>query len=275
MKINYFGVLLLVGALSSCSNAEQKENITKTTNTMSIQFTDDHGNKISKSELANATGNFNYEIYGIENVSELAKSLHAQARQFGQSGDYANAISKLEQAHKEAPNWPYPLYDLAFTYLLQDDYENALKYYQLTDNVAPKGFYTSKTALYTLEKEKSGEFQKGLYKTYLSLEWMESQAEKNQMIQLLVEKIPNFAPAWKDYSNLLENDERLAAINKGLEQHPDAETKGMLLINKALVTNESGDSTIATGILTNLIFNPNATNGNIELAKFVLNSISE
>ncbi|WP_282149266.1 tetratricopeptide repeat protein [Algibacter lectus] len=275
MKNKIVGILIALGLVSSCKNEAKTENNSESDNNVEIEFTDNNGNKISKEELKNSTGIFNYEIYGIEGVSDLAKSLHSQARQYGQSGNYQKAIKNLEQANKEAPNWAYPLYDLAYTYLLQDDYENALKYYQLTDKVAPKGFYTSKTALYTLEREKARELQKGLYKSYLSLEWIDNQTEKNEMINLLVQKSPSFAPAWKDYSSLLEGKQRLNAIEKGLEQNPDMETKGMLLINKALVINEDGNNKKASEILTNVIFDKNSTFGNIEMAKFVLNNISE
>lgn len=266
---------MTLGLLSSCKNEAKIENKSESDNNMKIEFTDSNGNKISKEELENSTGTFNYEIYGIEGVSDLAKSLHNQARQFGQTGDYKNAIEKLTQANKEAPNWPYPLYDLAYTYLLQDDYENALKYYQLTDKIAPKGFYTSKTALHTLEREKTGDLQKGLYKSYLYIEWIDNQTDKSEMIKLLVEKFPSFAPAWKEYSSLLDGQERLKAIEKGLEQNPDMETKGMLLINKALALNENGELENATKILTSVIFDTNSTYGNIEMAKFALNNISQ
>ncbi|WP_055436623.1 tetratricopeptide repeat protein [Lacinutrix algicola] len=275
MKNKIIGILITLGLLSSCKNRVENENKSESDNNVRIEFTDEQGNKISKEDLENSTGTFNYEIYGIEGVSDLAKSLHSQARQFGQTGNYQKAIENLEQANKEAPNWAYPLYDLAYTYLLQDDYDNALKYYKLTDEVAPKGFYTSKTALHTLEKENAGSLQKGLYKSYLSLEWIDNQTEKQEMIKLLVEKFPSFAPAWKDYSSLLEGQERLNAIEKGLEKNPDIETKGMLLINKALVINENGDYKKASEILTNVIFDTNSTFGNIEMAKFILNNISE
>lgn len=273
MRNKVIGILIALGLISSCKNGEKKDTNSESNNTMRIEFTDDKGNKISKEELANATGTYNYAVYGIEEVSELAKSLHNQARMFGQKGEYQNAIQKLEQANKEAPNWAYPLYDLAYTYLLQDDYENALKYYQLTDKVAPNGFYTSKTALHTLEREKAGDLKQGLYKSYLSLEWIDNQAEKKEMIKLLVDNFPSFAPAWKDYSSLLENEERLSAIEKGLEQNPDIQTKGSLLINKALVISENGELQNASKILTQVIFDSNSTFGNVEMAKFVLNDI--
>ncbi|MFD2907408.1 tetratricopeptide repeat protein [Flavobacterium ardleyense] len=275
MKNKIIGILIKIGLLSSCKNEFKNENKSESDNNVKIEFTDKQWNKILKEDLENSSGIFNYEIYGIEGVSDLAKSLHSQARQYGQSGNYQKAIENFEQANKEAPNWAYPLYDLAYTYLLQDDYDNALKYYQLTDKVAPKGFYTSKIALHTLERENAGDLQKGLYKSYVSLEWIDNQAEKTEMIKLLVEKFPSFAPAWKDYSSLLEGNERLNAIEKGLEQNADMETKGMLRINKALVINENGYYKKASEILTEVIFDKNSTFGNIEMAKLVLNNISK
>ena len=95
------------------------------------------------------------------------------------------------------------------------------------------------------------------------------------MIELLIDKVPSFAPAWKDYSTLLEGKERLIAIEKGLEQNSDIETKGTLLINKALVMSQNGNFKEASELLTNVIFDTNSTFGNIEMAKFVLNNITE
>ena len=240
MRTLLIALFTILGLVSSC-NKHEKQNLNLKTEKMTIKFTDSKGNAISKEELSKATGTFNYEIYGIENVSDQAKLLHNVARQLGQSGKYTEAIEKLREAHKVAPKWPYPVYDMAYTYLLQGDFDNALRYYKLTDELAPRGFYTSKTALHTLEKEKTGEFQKGLYKSYLSLEWIQDIQEKKEIVQLLVNKFPTFAPAWKDYSSFLEGKERLEAIDKGLTANPDSETKGMLLINKALTINNDGD----------------------------------
>lgn len=139
----------------------------------SIVFTDSSGKQISKEELSKSTGKFDFQIYGAEGVPEIAKQLHNQARTFGQMGDHSKAIETLLKAHELAPKWPYPLYDLAYTYLIQDDSENALKYYRLTDELAPRGFFTSKTALFTLEKEKKGEYPSGIYQLYMSLEWID------------------------------------------------------------------------------------------------------
>ncbi len=268
------GIVIFILILNSCKNNSQETTKSQMDSDAKIEFIDSLGNKISKKELEKSTGSFNYEIIGIDNVSKLAKSLHNEARQYGQTGNYEKAIETLNLANKEAPNWPYPLYDLAYTYLLKDDFENALKYYRLTDSLAPKGFYTSKTALHTLEREKKGELKEGLYKMFLSLEWINNPDEKMEMTKLLVSNFPSFAPGWKEYSNLLEGAERIKAIEKGLDLDSDIETTGMLLINKALMVDQGGDKEKATEILTKVIFDTNSTYGNIEMAKFVLNSIA-
>ncbi|WP_442265152.1 tetratricopeptide repeat protein [Tenacibaculum sp. ZS6-P6] len=240
-----------------------------------IKFTDQQGNEISKEELSQATGRYNYAIYSIDKSSDKAKELHQKAREYGQKGDYTEAVSHLEEAIQDSPEWAYPYYDLAYTYLLNDDFENALKYYELTDKVAPNGFFTSKTAVDVLRKEKTGVFTEGLYKNYIALEWIDNPQEKAQMLKLLVDNFPSLAPAWKDYSNFLEGEERLQAIEKGLNENPDIETEGVLTINKALVLNLNGQFEEAKELLMQVIFNSKSTFGNQELAKLVLNSISE
>ncbi len=275
VQFKLVGLLLGLLIIGSCKTNNQKLSESSMDNNAKIEFSDSLGNKISKEDLAKSTGTFNYEILGIDDVPEAAVLLHRQARQYGQEGDYEKAIEALNHAHEQAPDWPYPVYDLAYTYLLKDDYENAIKYYRLTDSLAPRGFYTSKTALHTLEKELKGEFVPGLYRMFLSLEWMDDPKEKLEMTKILVSKFPTFAPGWKEYSNLLEGEERNKAIDKGLELDSDAQTKGTFLINKALMMNQDGNQEEAVNILTSLIFDPNTTFGNIEMAKFVLNDIVE
>ncbi len=88
------------------------------------------------------------------------------------------AIEKLKKANELAPNWAYPVYDLAYTYLLMQDFPNALKYYARTDNRKPRGFFTAKTAHWSLKKEKEGAFQEGLYFNYMQIEWVNTDEEK-------------------------------------------------------------------------------------------------
>src|ERR1019366_8272650 len=88
-----------------------------------------------------------------------AESLHQRARLAGESGDYRKAITLLEQACNLAPEWPYPVYDMAFTYLLMKDTENARKYYRKTVDLSPRGFFSAITAIDTLDREKRGTCQ--------------------------------------------------------------------------------------------------------------------
>ena len=241
-----------------------------------LSFSDKNGNEITAEELSQSTGRYRYEMIGANDASEQAMILHNEARQVGQSGDYDQAIEKLLSAHAASPNWPYPLYDLAFTYLLKDDFENALKYYQMTDALAPNGFFTSKTAVFTLEKEQEGVFDKGLYRNYMSLEWVQDPKQKAEFLETLVSKFPTYAPLWKDYANTLDGQERINALEKGLELDCDIETEGSLKVNKALAIDYiNNDKEGAINILLEVIFIKASTSGNVELAKFVLNNIGQ
>jgi len=92
----------------------------------------------------------------------------------------------------------------------------------------------------------------------------------------ITEKVPDFAPAWEALANLLyDYEDRLKAIEQGLSKNPDADTKGILEINKAIILNENGKKEEAKQLLANLIFSPEVTMANKESAKFTLQSISE
>ncbi|WP_326984058.1 hypothetical protein VUJ46_05805 [Chryseobacterium sp. MYb264] len=258
--------------LFACQQSSDKTNPFQN----DIVFKDKYGNTISKSELQNTTGKVKYEIMRNQNIDATAKKLHNEARELGQSGKYYLSIKKLEQAIKIQPDWAYPIYDLAYTYLLKGDFENALKFYKKTNELEPKGFFTAKTALYTLEGEQSGKFPKGLYMAYMQIEWTDDANKKLEIAKTLTEKVPDFAPAWKELANLLnDNTEKLNSIEQGLSKNPDADTKGILEINKAIILSNSGKIEEAKNILGGIISSPYSTISNIELAKFTLKSVSE
>lgn len=272
MKITKYLLALTLLVLISCQNnskeSKPKEDV--------IVFKDKLGNTISKKELSNITGQVNYKIMNNQDIDLNAKKLHNEARQLGQTGKYDLSIAKLEQAMKIQPKWAYPTYDLAYTYLLKGDLDNALKFYKKTDELEPKGFFTTKTALYTLEGEKSRKFPKGLYAAYMQIEWTDDSNKKFEIAKTITEKFPDFAPAWKELAMLInDKTEKLKAIEQGLSKNPDAETKGILEINKAVLINQNGKNEEARQILGNLIFSPDATTSNIELAKFTLKSITQ
>jgi len=127
------------------------------------------GRTLTLDELRGITGTIRYEVVCKFNVPAEPKSLHQQARLAGQSGDYKKAIGLLEQASNLAPQWPYPVYDTAFTHLLIKDTESARKYYRKTVDLSPRGFFAAITAIDTLDREKRGDLPAGTYVAYLSL----------------------------------------------------------------------------------------------------------
>jgi tetratricopeptide (TPR) repeat protein len=265
-----FGLTLLT--FSACQTNTKQANDEQN----DLVFKDSLGHSLSKTDLANTTGQVNYEIMANQNIDPKAQTLHQEARELGQTGKYDLSIAKLEEAIKIQPTWAYPTYDLGYTYLLKGDFDNALKFYKKTDELEPKGFFTAKTALYSLEGEKSGKFPKGLYTAYMQIEWTDDNNKKLEIAKTITQKVPDFAPAWKELANLLDDKTaRLNAIEQGLSKKPDAETKGILLINKAVILDNDGKKEEAKKLLGNLIFSSDITTGNLELAKFTLKSLSD
>ena len=156
------------------------------------------------------------------------------------------------------------------------DFTKARECYEKTVQMSPRGFFTALTALDTLNREANGELPNGTYAAYVALEWMADPKERAEAVTAMVERVPTFAPAWKEYALQCEDlSESLAAIEKGLAAKPDAETKGMLLINKALTLNDHGDNEAAVQILGSLALDPDTTFSNEHLAKQMLATITQ
>lgn len=224
-----------------------------------IIFKDKAGRVLTRSDLKGISGTIDWEIRSGNPVPQEAIKLHEMGRAAGQTGDYEAALSLFQEASDFAPGWPYPVYDAAFTYLLQQDFKKAYELYKRVDAMAPRGFFTAKVAVDVLGKELRGELPPGLYLHYVTLEWESDSKKKYQAITELTEKIPQFAPAWKEKANL-ESDERkrLEAIEKGLGADPDPETKGFLLINKAIVLANARKKEEAIKILGELALDPSS-----------------
>ena len=267
----------------------RRDTPNETKDAPTIIFTLPDGRRITMEELQGLTGSVNfregkllevtgkvrYEFIGKGSVPAAAEALHQQARQAGGRGDYKTAIALLVQASDLAPAWPYPVYDRAFTHLLMEDFEGARTYYRMTLELSPRGFFTAITALDTLTREQNGDLPSGTYLAYVSLEWMQDEAEKENAVRELVNQIPQFAPAWKAFASLCDDDdERLSAIEKGLAAHPDAETKGMLEINRALILNLKGDRAAAVQLLGELALDPRSTFGTEHSAKAALSILT-
>lgn len=233
-------------------------------------FRDGEGRELTEEDLAGTTGRVRWEIVGDSAVSAEARLLHQQGREAGRRGEYEPALTLLGQAQTLAPQWPHPLYDAAFTVLLQGDAARAEELYSQVDRLAPRGFFTCKTTLDMLRRERCGELFDGFSRAFIQLEWMGSPEQKRGLLQGIVARYPAFPPAWKELSSLLTDPgERMAALEQGLAGDPDPETRGILLINKALLLRD-GDRAAAVAVLGSLALDPDSTLSTEALAKHTL-----
>lgn len=240
-----------------------------------VVFKDRSGRVLTKQDLLGATGKVNWEIASRKPVPNAARELHELGRRAGQQGKSDAALEYFSRASKAAPEWPYPIYDAAFTYLSQQQYSKALDLYRQVDQLAPRGFFTSKTAVHSLQREKEGKIPKGTYFAYLSLEWIEPE-KRSKLIQALVDQVPSFAPGWKARAQTEQDlNKRLAHLERGLAANPDAETKGFLLLNKAAALQEQGKSGEAKAILGSLAVDPASPLDIEALAKYTLANLFE
>ncbi len=247
---------------------------TKRDESVRVQYATPNGEKTSEVKDLKE-GPVAYQVSGGQRVPPRADQLHRAARAKGESGDYAAALTLLRQASEIAPVWPYPYYDMAFTYLLQGDMTNALLKYREVDRLEPKGFFTAKTALWTLEREDKGVFPKGTYLAYVSLEWSEPD-KKRDLIERMITNVPVFAPAWKERALLVKaTDQRLAFIEKALSLDPDPETYGICILNKAALLNSSGKATEAKQMVEELARSDSSTLGTKALAKETLKAFTK
>lgn len=268
----YIALIIVATNLTACDNKD-RSTVSSEGKPMNsrLLYRDAAGRELNTKDLEGVTGKVRWEIIAGSEIPPEASRLHDEARAAGGRGDYTRALDLLERAHRLAPDWPYPIYDAAFTYLLQGDFAKAEERYAEVDRMAPRGFFTAKTSLDCLRRERAGAIPTGFCQAFASLEWMEDKAQKRGVLEGIVAKFPEFPAAWKELSNLLPDDEaRLRAIDRGLACEPDGETKGMLLINKALILDRRGDRDGAVKILGELALDPQSTLATEALAKATL-----
>jgi tetratricopeptide (TPR) repeat protein len=240
-----------------------------------IVFRAQDGRTLTRSDLKDASGTFSWEIVGSQGVPGEAKAQHAAGRRAGSSGRSDEALILFEKAAQLAPQWPYPVYDAAFTYLLKGDDKRALDWYGRTVKLAPNGFFTALTAVHYLQLEAEEKIPRGTYLDYLSLEWEESRQLKKERLEALTKAVPAFAPAWKDLAALLEDPKsRLSALENGLKADPDPETRGVLLVDKALLLARSDRKAEGIAILGNLATQANQPGDVQQLALFALKNVT-
>lgn len=261
--------LVLLGCIEEPGNSTMAD-----LNTPKLVFRRPDGKEITATDLATEE-RARWELTDEPGVPVSARELHARARQAGERGDFDSALKDLAEANRLAPKWPYPVYDMAWTYLLKGDQEKAEEYYAKVLQLSPRGFFTAITAADCLRREREGELPKGLYKSLVALEWMSDDEERRMLLKGIVDKFPSFAPAWSQLGDLTEDDGgRLTILNKGLAASPDVETKAMLLINKALLFSRQGKKDEAVTILEALALDPGSPIGVEHLARFALSQLA-
>ncbi|GLW70567.1 hypothetical protein Kpho02_28660 [Kitasatospora phosalacinea] len=235
-----------------------------------IVYRDAQGRVLTEEDLRAVTGRVRWELVGDEAVPAEARRLHREGREAGGRGAYESALALLEQAWTLAPQWPYPVYDAAFTVLLQGAPVRAEELYARVDRLAPRGFFTCKTTLDVLRRELRGELFDGFSRAFVQLEWVEDPAAKRAALHSITTRFPGFPPAWNQLSQLLtDHAERAAAVERGLAGDPDPETRGALLINRALLLKRT-DPAATLAALGLLALDPDSTLGTETGAKVVL-----
>lgn len=257
-------VLLLLLALATSSACGKGRS------SHELVFADDAGRRLTRKDLIGVTGTVQWAIIGRDGVPEEAMRLHEQGRAAGAAGDHVRALALFEQARKLAPAWPYPAYDAAYTYLLQGDTARAEAGYTEVDRLAPRGFFTNKTTLDCLRRERAGTLPADFCRAFAMTEWL-APDERKSALRALTERAPDFGAAWHELSEALVDDEpaRAHAIDQGLAASSDPESRGMLLVNKALLLQEK-DRTTAIRMLGELAVDPSSTLGTEHVAKATL-----
>lgn len=239
-----------------------------------VIYADDSGNVLRMSDLESSSEFASYDDLSYQNLSPSASHLIMQANEHRNKDHLSEAIQLYEEAIREAPEAPLPVYNLAQTYLNMGEIEQAQYYYELADRLSPKGFYDTKTALYTLKAEQEGDLIPGTYLSYQQIEWAASREQQVTIARDLVNHQVHFAPGWKVLANLLTDlDERQEAIVEGLSYPSDIDTYGNLMVNQALLWDMQGKHQEAIELLGELIFDPNMTVGIQNIAKFALGNI--
>jgi tetratricopeptide (TPR) repeat protein len=232
----------------------------------------------------NEDGTFNIEIAGrVELMTVLRSEVSADGTVKREEYDEEEIIqpsnwigvTPAEVSFDDARQWPDVFKQISLdgrSFTWTDFYEtfSSLGYSSAPDMVRPlwdQGCHK----LFKVSEMEAESLVLNEAMAYLSLERQSDPVKKLAMVRYLVDQYPKFAPGWQELANLLESDpDRLAAIESGLAAEPDAETRGMLLINKALILDRQGHHDEAVKLLGQLAIDPKSTVGTEQLAKATL-----
>lgn len=253
---------------SGCSDNEQGPPKPEARGTR-VVFKDAKGRQLTERDLEGSAGEFRWEVVdAVNDIPREASDYYEQGRQAGSSGKFEVALDLFQKARTRAPKWAAPVYESAWTYLLMNDFEKAEENYALVDRMEPRGFMTTKTALDSLRREREGTLPRGMYRSFVHLEWVEDKSESRRLLEGILRKFPGFPAAWLSLAGLLvDAEERLTAVEKGLACAPDVQTRGMLLLNKAFVLRDQGNRQGAIEILGTLALDPSSPPDVVHFAK--------
>jgi len=216
---------------------------------ITVVFTDSEGRTPSPEELPRARRTIRWGIRFDGRINPEAERLHEEGRAAGAKGEFDRAIALLTQASELNPDWPYPIYDRAFSHLLKQEFELARVDYRKVLELSPKGFFMAAQTLDMLEREAAGEFPEGLSIGLATLPDMPEE-QRRSIADQLVQKFPSCPAGWQAHANFVNDSApRLEAIDHGLAARPDPDTRGFLLVNKALVLANLGKVDPAVEIL--------------------------
>ena len=281
--ITHMRPFAMIALLLACSSKESERQPnppapappTANTPDSKIVFRDSSGRVLTKDDLKDVTGRVDWSIVGGDNVPAEAEALQNQGRIAGSSGEYARAIEAFNKAHDAAPRWPYPLYELAYTYELMGQPATALPIYEQVVKLAPRGFFTALTSVDCLRREAAHEWPSGICKRYQMVEFAEP-AKRKAELEAIVAVAPTMAAAWKDLGVATDDDaQRISLFDKALASRPDAETRGIALSNKALALDRLGNHAEAIKLLGELALDPVSPLDVAELSKMALAQITQ
>jgi len=229
-------------ALALCQSNGDSEGVAAYTNTLreimagartdSVMYAASNGQQTY--DITNVTESAKFEGRDPRFIPEAAKEFHEQGRSFGAQGKLELALDSFKKAREAAPHWPYPVYDMAHTFLLLGRLKEALELYKQVDTLEPHGFFTTKTAIWSLELESAGKVPVGTYLSYLMLEDIQDRQARRIKAGEIWDKCPGFTPAFKEYIlGISDTRKKLEMIEQALQMDLDIETRGVLLLNKA------------------------------------------
>lgn len=160
-----------------------------------------------------------------------------EGRARGSASAYDEAIALFATAMDADPHDPMPVYESAFTYAMKGDFEEAIELYERVEELAP-GWFNTRSDLWLAEKIDDGLFPPDVWSVVVELETgVSGPQEKLAMAKILTERMPKLGQGWlhlaRCHAMLGENDECLAAFEKGLANTDEPDVKTRMLFESA------------------------------------------